>query len=322
MNLRIRDDPDPAQGRRDHWLGVDAGATHTTAAVFDPARRVRWRGESGPIDHLAGIAGERRMRTTLATLVESVPPDLRASVGCAAVGLSGMSIPGKADLCRRALSALMPRARIRITSDLVAAVWGATGGEDGMILLCGTGSAALGLKAGARIRAGGHGSQFGDEGSAYAIAAAGIRAAIRAAEDRGPATTLVADLARAGGVDRVDLIAGTAFAQEWDAGRVAALARVVASAAGGGDAVARAILREAARDLTELGAAVLRRMGTAVPVYLVGRGWLLSPALGRSVRRRLRGRFPGALSFPRNHGDGALGAVLWAAAERDAGGDG
>lgn len=308
---------DPGEGdRRDHWLGIDAGATHTAFVVLDAAHVACWRGDAGPIDHLAGVAGEIRMRTTLGQIVASVPLALRALIGHVAVGLSGLSIPGKADLCRSILRSSLPQARTQVTSDLVAALWGCTGGQDGVILLCGTGSAALGLRAGVELRAGGYGSQFSDEGSAYDIAVGGIRAAIRAAEDRGPPTKLVTALAQAAEVDHIHALAGAAFAQGWDAARVAGLARVVARAAEDGDAVAGTILRRAGRELAELAATVLRKSGPAVPVYLVGRGWRLSRILERTVEERLRSQGTSNAVIRAADGCGALGAVLWAEANR------
>src|SRR5690606_9669756 len=61
----------------------------------------------------------------------------------------------------------------------------------GLALICGTGSFAYGKNAaGETARAGGWGHVLGDEGSGYAIAVAGLRAAVHAHEGTGPATRL------------------------------------------------------------------------------------------------------------------------------------
>ena len=60
----------------------------------------------------------------------------------------------------------------------------------GVALISGTGSFAFGRNAGGdTARVGGWGFRFGDEGSGYALAVAGLRAACRWADGRGPAAS-------------------------------------------------------------------------------------------------------------------------------------
>lgn len=295
------------------WLGLDGGATHTTAALVRQGRTV-WRGEAGPLNHLTGEAGVERMRSSLGDIVGALPPGERSGLVGMVIAMTGATIPGKPALARSMAASLLPGVRAVITSDLAAAVWGAGAGADAMILLCGTGSGAVALVRGDIVRAGAHGSEFGDEGSAYAIAQAAVRAALKAYDGRARQTELAERLARAAGVRAVTDIPRKAYAEHWPSGQVAALAPVVGEAAGAGDEVARAVLSEAGAELGDLAAAVCERVGTEPRLSLMGGGWNLSPLLWQAAGERLRARLGHDLSaFPPLH-DAAEGAVIWALA--------
>ncbi|WP_345964448.1 BadF/BadG/BcrA/BcrD ATPase family protein [Streptomyces sp. BRB040] len=79
-----------------------------------------------------------------------------------------------------------------VTSDAVTAHAGALGGRAGVVLAIGTGSVAVGIGAdGAYARVDGWGPLLGDDGSGARIGTAGLRAALRAHDGRGPATSLL-----------------------------------------------------------------------------------------------------------------------------------
>jgi N-acetylglucosamine kinase-like BadF-type ATPase len=164
----------------------------------------------------------------------------------------------------------------------------AAGSPDGwgVALIAGTGSLAFGqARDGRTARAGGWGLRFGDEGSGYAIAVAGLRAAAKSADGRGPATRLLQKL-----LDRLalrepaELIptisrlgAGPTFGRDprgvGAPAAVAALADVVTQTADEGDAVAQQIIHEAAGELASMIAAVVGRLdlpAAGFPLVLAG----------------------------------------------------
>ena len=84
-------------------------------------------------------------------------------------------------------------APVTMTSDALTAHLGALGGQPGVTLSLGTGAVAVAIGPdGAVHRIDGLGPWLGDDGGGAAIGLAGLRAALRASERRGPATTLVA----------------------------------------------------------------------------------------------------------------------------------
>ncbi len=138
---------------------------------MDGSGAVLARSQAGPSNPLRigfgaaldAIREAARQALAQATLPESAPP---AAI-CA--GLAGAGPPESAEKIRALLAAEFPKSKIQVCTDLDLAL--AAAGEGAVIvLLAGTGSFAVGRNAsGETARAGGYGSQIGDEGSAYDI---------------------------------------------------------------------------------------------------------------------------------------------------------
>ena len=175
------------------------------------------------------------------------------------VGAAGaLAAPDAARALGDALLASLRAERVAVTSDAVIAHAGALNGEPGVVLIVGTGVVALAIGADGALRtADGWGPWLGDEGGGAWIGAAGLRAALRAHDGRGPSTTLL-DAARARfGAPQ------TWPAQLTDAAALASFAPDVLAAEG--DAAALAIVSAAAEAL----AATARAVGDG-PVAMVG----------------------------------------------------
>jgi N-acetylmuramic acid 6-phosphate etherase len=131
----------------------------------------------------------------------------------------------------------------------------------GVALICGTGSFAYGKNAaGETARAGGWGHVLGDEGSGYAIAVAGLRAAVHAHEGTGPATRLGEIFTQHLGIAAVEDLRDFTYGEGAGVRRTATLAPLVLAAVEDGDEVAISITDRAAADLARLVASVHRRL--------------------------------------------------------------
>jgi N-acetylglucosamine kinase-like BadF-type ATPase len=256
------------------FLGVDGGQSGTTSLIGDETGRILGEGEAGPCNHAA--AGEGRAKLERAVR-ESV------SAACAAAGLDpdavqfeaacfGMS--GGPDDKREILAGILRTARLVVTTDAAIALAGATGGGDGIVVIAGTGSIALGRNGGGRtVRAGGWGYVFGDEGGAFDIARQALRAALRMEEGWGPETALRQVLLEATGAATVNEVLHLFYTPEWQRSRVALLAAAVDEAARHSDPIAHRILNNAAQELALLAAAVRGQLWKAeesVEVAYVG----------------------------------------------------
>ena len=146
---------------------------------------------------------------------------------------------------------LLGHRRYRCGNDMICAWAGSLGGEDGINIVAGTGSIGYGERKGRSARAGGWGEIFGDEGSAYWIAAQGLNIFTRMSDGRLPKGPLHASLRRHLGLDAdLDLCAKLANAPSRRA--IAAMAELVARAARDGDVEAIRVFDDAARELTAI----------------------------------------------------------------------
>jgi len=156
--------------------GIDGGQSGTTAVIGD-GRRVLARGSSGPADEIGVAPDSTRLRDALegaladALAGANLPADSRFDVIVA--GVSGYE--GR-------IYGMAPRfaaQRFVLLHDAPVAHAGALGGEPGVVVIAGTGSAAYAVAHDGRTRMrGGWGYLFGDEGSAFWIARTYISQAI------------------------------------------------------------------------------------------------------------------------------------------------
>ncbi len=233
-------------------LSIDLGKTRCRAA--GGGRRAEGAGAPG----LAAPGGVRAAEAAILALVGQ-PGNQFGPVEELIVGAAGaLTAPGAARALGEALLASLRAERIAVTSDGVIAHAGALDGKPGVVLIAGTGVVALAIDADGGLRtADGWGPWLGDEGGGAWIGTAGLRAALRALDGRGPSTSLI-DAARARlGPPR------TWPAQLTDAAALASFAPDVLAAED--DAVALAIVGAAAESL----AATARAAGPG-PVAMVG----------------------------------------------------
>jgi N-acetylglucosamine kinase-like BadF-type ATPase len=144
---------------------------------------------------------------------------------------------------------------------------------------------------GRTARSGGWGPLLGDEGSGYAIAIAGLRAAARSADGRAQPTLLTDRLLAKRGLTRPEELIGEVY-RGGDRAALAALGPVVLDAADAGDPVAEEIVREAVCELASAAAAAARQLnlGGAFPVALAGGLFAASSEYRKRFRSALTAR--------------------------------
>jgi N-acetylmuramic acid 6-phosphate etherase len=270
--MPARNDAAAGRAATDLLLGIDGGGSRCTAvlavATADGIQELG-RGQGGAAN--AGTAGFEAAAVHVAAAVAEafVAADRPAEpVGAACLGLAGA---GRDEVRDRWLAWARQRQladRIDVVPDGVPA-FGASGNQPwGLLVIAGTGSIVWGRREDeSLVRCGGRGSLVGDEGSGWAVAVAGLRAAVRMDDGWGPKTALL-DLAlsrfdAAAATDLPAILARPAMAR----GTIAAFAADVVTAAAGGDREAERILNEAAADLGHQAAALGRRLGFRAGEY-------------------------------------------------------
>jgi glucosamine kinase len=255
-----------------YYAGVDGGGTRTTLGLADAAGRelARRSGPAGLVDPRDPAASARVVAGLLREAREEAGLTEPPVALCA--GLAGVGNPAEREAVRAALVAEGVAARVCVTTDGEVALEGAMAGGAGVLLIAGTGSVAYGRAEDGRVdRCGGWGMIVGDEGSGWSIGRAGLAAALRAADGRGPRTALLPRLLET--LELRDPRGIPPWAGRAEKGDVAALAAHVIAAADGGDDVALGILRREAGELALHAVALASRLGPwsgDVPVVFHG----------------------------------------------------
>jgi N-acetylglucosamine kinase-like BadF-type ATPase len=291
-------------------IGADVGGTKTAVAVSDGTTILAHA--DGP-----GAAVRPGRSLVSAGIIADVSRRALAAAGrlkadVMVVGAAGAGRQPEQEELQHALRGEGIADRVVVTTDIEVALAGAFGTAAGIVISAGTGSVAVGRDAEGRLhRAGGYGWQMGDEGSGYAIGRAALGAVSRAIDGRSPETKLKARLLEA--TRSADFDALVRWAATAGPAEVASLAPATLEIAAGGDIIAQGIADYAARELTQLAAHILPRIGgdAPVPIALSG-GLLANDALRRAVVTRLRDE--SRLAVLEAPVDAVTGALLMAGA--------
>lgn len=286
--------------------GIDGGGTKTTVICRNLQGQTLAEQKFGPFN-LNSIGEEKftALMAQICTFLQSIGSCLALCIGAA--GVSNLQMK---NLIRHA----MENAGItnwQLVGDHEIALCGALEGGAGISLVAGTGSICYGKNSeGEVVRAGGWGHLIGDEGSGYAIGRDALRAIARHWDGCGEETSLTRAVAeQLQIINRQKMIA---YIYGNDKSSVAVVSRIVEREAALGDQVANLILKENADQLSELVAAVAKRLDMkAGEVALLG-GLLENHTVFRKfLIKAVEDRCPGfACVAPRQ--TAAVGAVMMA----------
>ena len=177
----------------DLFLGVDGGGTRCRARLTDRSRHILGEGTAGPANIRLGLdaAFASVIEAARQCLIEAkLADDALASI-TACLALAGATEPRELAAAR---SRHLPFRHTIITSDAHAACIGAHGGEDGGVIVIGTGSVGWAIVGGRQYRVGGWGLPLSDEGSAAWLGREALRQSLRAYDGRVAPTGLLRHL--------------------------------------------------------------------------------------------------------------------------------
>jgi N-acetylglucosamine kinase-like BadF-type ATPase len=282
-------------------LGVDGGGSKTTAwlaecvnaSAVEAGIRVVGQGNAGPGNpHAVGFeAAMYSIRAATANAFRAFGRK-EETVAAACIGIAG---GGNSEVQKRVRELLQGQTQmaelVQVTTDPHLVVAAANGSlptsqldsMKGIALISGTGSIAWGrAEDGREARSGGWGYLLGDEGSGYWIGRAGLQAACRAADGRGPSTLLLEAFRERFQLGQpLDLI-GKVYQPSFGRREIAELAPLVLELSSE-DPSAGEILEEAANDLSTMVVAVARLLDCSLsqlPLAMAG-GLLTNHAMLR-----------------------------------------
>jgi len=248
--------------REVYFLGVDGGGTKTHAIITDGACRVVGEGTGGASNPLR-VGLEEAV-----SHIEQAIRDACAQAGVkprqivsACIAIAGVNHPIHFHTMKDALDQALGLGVFELVTDARAALEGALDGQEGVVLIAGTGSIAMGVnEAGEQARSGGWGPTISDEGSGYDIARQALKAVISSFDGRSPQTVLSERILSKLRISSAADLPGVIYNSDSESVEIASLAELVADAAHDGDDVARDILARAGRELGDLVISVIKRL--------------------------------------------------------------
>jgi len=268
-------------------LGVDGGGTRCRARLCDFSGKTLGAGMAGPANIRLGVDESlAQVLDATARCFRNAGLSLHDHAVAACLALAGASEPvslAEFKSCGHPFKAAV------YTTDSHAACVGAHGGEDGGIIIIGTGSIAEAIVAGMRHRAGGWGFPVSDEGSGAWLGCELARRALWALDGRAPWTPLLKRVAERFDSDPHAMVRWMSDARP---GSFAILAPLVFEAAAKGDPAGSELAEAAARHVDDLAArlvalgvtriALAGGLAPSIEPWLAPetRRWLVPPAAG------------------------------------------
>ena len=165
-----------------YYLGVDGGGTNCRIRLADENLVTLGEGRGGP-SNLQIQNGEPAYRSILdgakaALAAAGLSERAYASTYACFCMAGGRSVTDREIFQKR----LWPFAAVRAYDDIDAAHAGALGGEDGAVIIAGTGSAALAIVEGKRHQCGGWGFHIGDQMSGAILGRELVRRTVEATD--------------------------------------------------------------------------------------------------------------------------------------------
>ena len=148
----------------DVYLGIDGGGTKCKARLEDAQGNLLAEAIAGPANAAHNLTGSVKavLEASEKAIAKANIKGLTLNQIHAGIGLAGINIP---QVKQAFLKQSLPFASWHITTDLHIACLGAHLGQDGAIVIVGTGSSGVAIHNDQQFEIGGHGFVVGDKGS-------------------------------------------------------------------------------------------------------------------------------------------------------------
>ena len=247
------------------FLGVDGGGTKTQAVLADKNIEILSEGRTGASNPLrVNVQNAIQEIAAAVDIACDAIGKQRSDIAAAQIGLAGVRREDLRVRVREELKEELGIERLEVVTDAEIALYGATGGAAGLVIIAGTGSICCGRnEKGEYTTAGGWGPIAGDEGSGSGIARRALQAIAKAADGRGEKTKLSEFACNYFKAETPEDLAMVIYAPQMTNHKIAGFTRFVIEAARQKDKVAIDLLNEGARELGIAANAVIKRLNLA-----------------------------------------------------------
>lgn len=289
------------------YLVCDGGGTKTEYLLFDRSGRVWASGKS---------KGTNAIFVDSSSAVSAVRAGIQTCLDQAGISVQLLEgaylfIPG----FRSAMDQLQewfPQTKFCLFGDEYNAYYGALGAPEGIAVLSGTGSFAVGRDSGGHwIKAGGWGPLFDDKGSGYHMGLMCLERITRRYDQGITDAVLQRAALKRLEIPDIPYLRRGAYQPDFTRERIAGLSYALMEAAEAGDADALEILDMTARCLADLAGIVAERMNAdGVTVSLTGGVSHMGGILTSRFETALRKRLPGG-TYQKPKYEPVIGAALY-----------
>lgn len=270
-------------------LGIDGGGTKCKAVLMDQNNNILGIGMSGPGNPIYGLEIAQKSIVESAALAlknaSEKHEDLR-KVGLnnitAGIGLAGVNVPQMYKLMTKWKSPFKSK---YLTTDLFIACLGAHNGNDGAVMICGTGSCGFSYVNGSSKVVGSHGFPQGDKCSGAWFGLKAVEAVLLSLDKMAKTTSITHHLLKSLNVDSADGIVEKVASKT--SSTFAGLAHTVFCATKEGDEVALSILEEGAKYINDM-AKLLNQTSPPSISFIGGMAKSITPFLDKSLINKLR----------------------------------
>ena len=243
-------------------LGIDGGGSKTVCVLMNEKREFLGRGEAGSANYQSvGIEAAKFSIESAINQAIIKQDSIKIDVIC--LGLAGVGRAKDIEIIKKIIKEIPVTQNIKseniiIYHDAFIALVGGIGNDVGIVVAAGTGSIVFGRNhRGETKRVGGWGYILGDEGGAYQIAVAGMKAAFKAYDGRGIYSSLVEDFKSHFGLNNIEELIEIVYRSGLGVKEIVGLAPVVDNADFLGDEVANQIIDNAVDELVKATSVVI-----------------------------------------------------------------
>jgi N-acetylglucosamine kinase-like BadF-type ATPase len=223
------------------YIGIDSGGTNCRISLCNEKEDIIHSNVFNSV-HYSVVGAKNFSRHTADIIKDFLHSKEFFLTDCKGIcaGVAGARLKANKDEIRKHLSEDLSFFNIIVESDTAIAFEDVFGSEDGLILICGTGSVLFGRLKGEFVRLGGWGKLLGDDGSSYFIGLNFLKRLVKHFDKSNDKVEIETHLNESFSIYRENII-DKVYHKKFD---VASLAPFVVEQAGKGDSVCREVIEK------------------------------------------------------------------------------
>lgn len=243
-------------------IGIDGGGTKSIGYITDETGKLLGKSEEGSLN--IHSQGEVEVKSNLHSIINSLIDIVDCKIEdleLISMGIAGVGRVKDRERFLSIIDELGIKVNFLLTTDIHIALLGAHGKEEGILILSGTGSMAIGIdNMGKEYRLGGWGHIIGDEGSGYDIGKKGLSLVAKTIDGLKDSDSLVEMVYDMYGVENTDDFVRYIYSNTRTKADIARISKAVYQCAVKGDQNCLDMINSASQDLVDLAIGLINKI--------------------------------------------------------------